>query len=266
MTVAHHFGVVDLALRRYRVLHRAIALNALVQCPLRVVRGLFADGQVLTHIRRRSGLLRSPGIIRRCNPDLFRHGLLTLGLNLFCALLIFTTRPFREGDVVEVIDSGALSWPRRAIVAVLVLNGIGFIALQQLRWNELAPVHEDLVAAFNEARYVAFLVEDHYQQQGKLPKDLAQLPISGKGGNPLRLSLDANNGVIQIRGSSAALANRRLYLIPHPTSDKRLIWECRSDEFPIEYLPAGCEFKPYAPARAATPEAAPTPAKPQTRR
>ena len=26
--------------------------------------------------------------------------------NLFCALLIFTTRPFREGDVVEVIDSG----------------------------------------------------------------------------------------------------------------------------------------------------------------
>ena len=166
----------------------------------------------------------------------------------------------------EVIGSAALPWPRRAIVAVLVLGGIGFIALQQLRWNELAPVHEDLVAAFNEARYVAFLVEDHYQQQGKLPRELAQLQISGKGNKPLRLSLDANNGVIQIRGSSAALANRRLYLIPHPTSDKRLIWECRSDEFPIEYLPAGCEFKAYMPARAAAPEAAPTPAKPQTRR
>ncbi|MBP7454054.1 MAG: mechanosensitive ion channel family protein, partial [Ottowia sp.] len=26
--------------------------------------------------------------------------------NLFCALLIFTTRPFREGDVVELIDTG----------------------------------------------------------------------------------------------------------------------------------------------------------------
>ena len=26
--------------------------------------------------------------------------------NLFCALLIYTTRPFREGDVLEVIDSG----------------------------------------------------------------------------------------------------------------------------------------------------------------
>ncbi len=26
--------------------------------------------------------------------------------NLFCALLIFTTRPFREGDVVELIDAG----------------------------------------------------------------------------------------------------------------------------------------------------------------
>ena len=87
MTVAHHFGIVDLALRRHRILHRAIALNALVQCPLRVVRGLFADGQVLTHIRRRSGLLRSAGIIRRCNPGLFRHGLLTLSLNLFGALL-----------------------------------------------------------------------------------------------------------------------------------------------------------------------------------
>lgn len=26
--------------------------------------------------------------------------------NLFCALLIFTTRPFREGDTIELIDSG----------------------------------------------------------------------------------------------------------------------------------------------------------------
>ncbi|MFT3777436.1 MAG: mechanosensitive ion channel [Ottowia sp.] len=26
--------------------------------------------------------------------------------NLFCALLIFTTRPFREGDVIELIDTG----------------------------------------------------------------------------------------------------------------------------------------------------------------
>jgi hypothetical protein len=123
-----------------------------------------------------------------------------------------------------------------------------------------------LVAAFNEARYVAFLVEDHYLQQGKLPRDLAQLPISEKVGKPLRLSLAANNGVIHIHGTSAALANRRLYLIPHPTSDKRLIWECRSDEIPIEYLPAGCEFKPFAPARTAAPGASPTPAKPQTRR
>ena len=147
-----------------------------------------------------------------------------------------------------------------------MLGGIGFIALQQLRWNELAPVHEDLVAAFNEARYVAFLVEDHYQQQGKLPRDLVQLPISPKGGMPQRLSLDANNGVIHIRGASAGLANRRLYLIPHPTSDKKLVWECRSDEFPIEYLPAGCDFKPYVPARAADPGASPTSAKSPSRR
>jgi hypothetical protein len=57
-----------------------------------------------------------------------------------------------------------------------------------------------------------------------------------------------------------------LYLIPHPTSDKRLIWECRSDEFPIEYLPAGCEFKPYLPGRAEIPASAPAPAKSRQRR
>jgi hypothetical protein len=123
-----------------------------------------------------------------------------------------------------------------------------------------------LVAAFNGGRYVAFLVEDHYQQQGKLPKDLAQLPIAAAAGHPHRITLDANNGVIRIQGASAGMASRRLYLIPHPTSEQRLIWECRSDEFPIEYLPAGCEFKPYVPARAEASGALPTPAKPQLRR
>jgi hypothetical protein len=166
----------------------------------------------------------------------------------------------------EVIGTGDLNWLRRSIAAVLLLSGIGFIAFQQLRWNELAPVHEDLVEAFNEGRYVAFLVEDHYQQQGKLPKDLAQLPIAAAAGQAHRLTLDANNGVIRIQGASAGMASRRLYLIPHPTSDKRLIWECRSDEFPIEYLPAGCEFKPYVTGRAEIPASAPAAVKSRQRR
>ena len=82
MTVTHHLGVVDFALGCHRVLHRTITFNALVQRTLRVIGSLFADGQVLAHICCRSGLLCSPGIIRRCNSGLFHHCLLALSLNL----------------------------------------------------------------------------------------------------------------------------------------------------------------------------------------
>ena len=165
----------------------------------------------------------------------------------------------------EVIGN-PLTWWRKGLAALLVLAGIGFVTIQQMRWNEIQPMHEALVDSLNEGRYAAFLVEDFYQQHGKMPTDLGGLIPPKHTSQGTQLSIDRNNGTLHIHPTLPGMQTRRLFLIPHPTSDKRLIWECRSDEFPIEYLPAGCEFKPYVPARAAAPEAAPTPAKPQTRR
>ena len=165
----------------------------------------------------------------------------------------------------EVIGNPLTGW-RKGLAALLVLAGIGFVTIQQMRWNEIQPMHEALVDSLNEGRYAAFLVEDFYQQHGKMPTDLGGLIPPKHTIQGTQLSIDRNNGTLHIRPTLPGMQTRRLFLIPHPTSDKKLVWECRSNEFPIEHLPAGCKFKPYVPARAAAPEAAPTPAKPQTRR
>lgn len=41
--------------------------------------------------------------------------------NLFCAVLIFTTRPFREGDTIELIDSGDKSGIKGRVVDIRLI-------------------------------------------------------------------------------------------------------------------------------------------------
>ena len=165
----------------------------------------------------------------------------------------------------EVVGNPLTGW-RKGLTALLLLAGIGFVTVQQVRWNEIQPMHEALVNSLNEGRYAAFMVEDYYQQHGKMPADLGGLISPDHISQGTQLSIDRNSGTLHIRPTLSGIQTHRLFLIPHPTSDKKLIWECRSDEFPIEYLPAGCEFKPYAQARAEVSGALPTPVKPQPRR
>ena len=59
-----------------------------------------------------------------------------------------------------------------------------------------------------------------------------------------QLSIDRNNGTVQIQLTLPGIQAPRLLLIPYPTSDKKLVWKCRSEDVPIEYLPAGCGLNP----------------------
>jgi hypothetical protein len=146
------------------------------------------------------------------------------------------------------VAGGPLGWLNKVLAALLVLAGIGCIVLQQLRWNEIQFAHAQWVSALDEGRHAAYRVEKHYRQQGKMPASLQQLAPASSPERMKTLFIDPNSGSLHIRAALPGQETRRLFLIPHPASDQKLRWECRSDEVPIEYLPAGCEFKSNLPA------------------